>query len=189
MIESIPVTDPVKLHSQMREGRPIHLVDVRSPAEYADGHAAGAWSIPIDELDATQLRTKLGNDAGSAEPVHLICASGLRAAQAAHKLQAQGMHNLVLVEGGTDAWSQKQLPLKRVSAGVSLARQTQIALGVMILLMLAKGMLLHPLFYALTGLLGIGLIVSGLTARCGLTALLAKMPWNRNPLGGNTSSA
>ena len=189
MIDSIPVTDPVKLHSQMRAGRPVHLVDVRSPAEYADGHAAGACSIPIDELDATHLKSRLGNDAGSAEPLHLICTSGLRAAQAARKLRAQGLHNLVLVEGGTDAWSQQRLPLQRATAGVSLARQTQIALGVLIVLMLAKGVLLHPLFYVLTGLLGIGLIVSGLTARCGLTALLARMPWNRNPLGGSTSSA
>jgi rhodanese-related sulfurtransferase len=51
MIESIPVTDPVKLHGQMRDGRPIHLVDVRSPAEYADGHAAGALSVPTKEKE------------------------------------------------------------------------------------------------------------------------------------------
>ena len=189
MIETIPVTDPVKLHSQMRGGVPAHLVDVRSPAEYADGHAAGALSIPVEEIDATQLKARLGTSAGSSEPIHLICTSGLRAAQAARKLRAQGLHNVVLVEGGTDAWSQQRLPLQRATAGVSLARQTQIALGVLIVLMLAKGVLLHPLFYAMTGLLGIGLIVSGLTARCGLTALLARMPWNRNPLGGGTSSA
>jgi len=189
MTEPIPLTDPVQLHSQMRDGRPTHLVDVRSPAEYADGHAAGAWSIPIDELDATQLKSRLGNGAGSVEPLHLICTSGLRAAQAARKLQAQGLHNLVLVEGGTDAWSHQKLPLQRATAGVSLARQTQMALGVLIVLMLAKGLLLHPLFYALTGLLGIGLIVSGLTARCGLSALLAKMPWNRGAPDRGTSAA
>jgi len=189
MIESIPVTDPVKLHEQMRAGRPIHLVDVRSPAEYADGHAAGAWSIPIDELDAAHLKSRLGNDAGSVQPVHLICTSGLRAARAAGKLRAQGLPNLVLVEGGTDAWSQHRLPLQRATAGVSLERQTQIALGVLIVLMLAKGMFLHPLFFALTGLLGIGLIVAGVTARCGLSALLAKMPWNRSAAQSGTSAA
>mgnify|MGYP000117887857 CR=1 FL=1 len=64
-----------------------------------------------------------------------------------------------------------------------------MALGMLIVLLLAKGILLHPLFYVLTGLLGSGLIVSGLTARCGLAALLARMPWNRRPLGGSASSA
>jgi hypothetical protein len=110
-------------------------------------------------------------------------------AQAARKLRAQGLHNLVLVEGGTEAWSQQRLPLQRTIAGVSLARQTQIALGILIVLMLAKGMLLHPVFYVVTGLLCTDLIVSGVTARCGLTALLVKMPWNRNPFGGSASSA
>ena len=189
MSEYVPVTEPAKLHSQMRAGRRIHLVDVRSRAEYADGHAAGACSIPIEEMDAAQLKSRLGGNAGSTEPVHLICTSGLRAAQAARKLSAQGLHNLVLVEGGTEAWSQQRLPLQRAIAGVSLARQTQIALGILIVLMLAKGMLLHPVFYVVTGLLGAGLIVSGVTARCGLTALLAKMPWNRNPAGGSATSA
>ena len=186
---SIPVVSPGKLHAQIAQGGSVHLADVRSPAEYREAHAVGAVSMPVDELDAVLVKSRLGSAAGVAEPLHLICASGLRAAQAARKLRAQGLHNLVLVEGGTDAWSQQRLPLQRATAGVSLARQTQIALGVLILLMLAKGVLLHPLFYALTGLLGIGLIVSGVTARCGLTALLARMPWNRNPLGGSTSSA
>ena len=189
MIESIPVTDPVKLHSQMRDGRPIHLVDVRSPAEYADGHAAGAWSIPIDELDAAQLKSRLGKRCrfGGTAPsdLHQRSACSAGGTQAAGAGSAQSG----VVEGGTEAWSQQRLPLQRATAGVSLARQTQIALGMLIVLMLAKGVLLHPVFYALTGLLGIGLIVSGVTARCGLTALLAKMPWNRDPLGGSASSA
>lgn len=96
MTGSVPVVDPVRLHRQMRDGRSAHLIDVRSLAEYADGHAAGACSIPIDELDATRLKYRLGDDAGSVEPVNLICTSGLRAQQAARKLQAQGLQNVAL---------------------------------------------------------------------------------------------
>ena len=55
--------------------------------------------------------------------------------------------------------------------------------------MLAKGSLVHPLFYALVGVLGVGLILSGLTARCGLSALLARMPWNQNDEQGARSMA
>jgi len=73
----------------------------------------------------------------------------MRAEQAAHKLQAQGLQKLVVVEGGTEAWSQRQLPIQRATVGMSLARQTQIALGLLILLMLAKGMLLHPYSFVL----------------------------------------
>jgi len=60
MIESIPAVEPVKLHGQMRDGSSIHLVGVPSTAEYADGHAVGACSIPLDEVDATQLKSRLG---------------------------------------------------------------------------------------------------------------------------------
>jgi len=184
MSKPISATNAAMLHTQMQADRPTHLVDVRSPAEYADGHAIGALSIPIEALDAAQLEARLGVDAGLAEPLHLICASGLRAEQAARKLQAQGLHNLVVVEGGTEAWSQQRLPIQRATARVSLARQTHIALGLLILLLLAKGTLLHPLFFAVIGLLSVGLIVSGVTARCGLSALLAKMPWNSSAVGG-----
>ena len=79
--------------------------------------------------------------------------------------------------------------MQHAGMGMSLARQTHIALGLMILLMLTKGALLHPLIYALVGLLGIGLLFSGISGRCELSVLLAKMPWNRIPTGRNVSIA
>lgn len=172
-------TRPRAIHEILARGEPAHLIDVRSRGEYADGHAAGAVSVPLDEVDADRLALRLGEGIGTRQPLHLICASGIRAEQAARKLQAQGLENLVLVEGGTQAWAEQRLPIRRTSRWPSLERQTQIALGVLVLVILVKGALLHPLFYALIGLLGVGLIVSGVTSRCGLSALLARMPWNR----------
>lgn len=189
MNATIPYTHPRTVHERIARGEPVHLVDVRSPSEYADGHAAGAVSVPLDEIDSQPLQARLDEAAGSLKPLYLICASGRRAEQAAQKLKNQGLHNLALVDGGTQAWLAHRLPLERKLPLPSLERQGQIALGVLILLMLAKGTLLHPLFYALVGLLGIGLILSGITARCGLTALLARMPWNRTQAAGTPSSA
>lgn len=189
MKESIPMVSPGELHAQMRQGTPVHLLDVRSTAEYREGHAAGALSVPLELLDAKLLQKRFGPAAGVDEPVHLICAGGLRAGLAANKLQAQGVRKLVVVEGGTQAWSQQQLPLRRTAEVMSLERQTQIALGLAILLMLTKGALLHPLFYLLVGVLGIGLVFSGVTGSCGLNSLLARMPWNRTSGGGVAASA
>ena len=172
------------VHEHKRSGAKTYLVDVRSPAEYADGHADGAVSIPIEQLDAAGALQVLGPDAGKEATLHLICASGLRAEQAATKLQQQGLSNVAVVGGGTEAWERQGLPMRRRTATVSLQRQTQIALGVLILALLAKGVLLHPLFYVATGLLGVGLIFAGVTARCGLTSMLAYMPWNRDLLKG-----
>jgi hypothetical protein len=95
----------------------------------------------------------------------------------------------VLVTGGTEAWARQRLPLLRTSRLPSLERQTQIALGALILVLLAKASLLHPVFYALVGLMGTGLLVAGITGRCGIAALLARMPWNRRDSGQTPASA
>ncbi len=181
--------DPRNLHRLMARGQTVHLLDVRTPAEYADGHAAGALSLPLEQVDAHRIRATLDPEAGEKLPVYLICASGTRSEQAAARLRAQGLQRLVLVEGGTQAWAQQSLPLQRTSRLPSLERQTQIALGALILLLLAKASLLHPVFYALVGLMGAGLLVAGVTGRCGLAAVLARMPWNRRDPGQTAASA
>ena len=179
MRNMIPMINPKALHQAMGQGDAISLLDVRSAAEYADGHATGAVNLPLDQINPGAVSERLGAESGNRRPLYLICTSGLRAEQAAHKLRSQGLKNVTLVDGGTEAWKSHQLPVKRSATLPSLERQTQIALGVIILAILAKGSLLHPLFFALAGLLGIGLIVAGVTARCGLNMILARMPWNR----------
>ena len=176
----IPTIEPTALHQVMARGNSSILLDVRSASEFADGHAEGAVNLPLEQADAGGVKRLLGADAGSGHPLYLICASGRRAALAADNLRSQGLENLTLVDGGTQAWKTHRLPMRRESKLPSLERQTQIALGVVLLALLAKGSFLHPLFFGLTGLLGVGLIVAGLTAQCALTSLLARMPWNRN---------
>jgi rhodanese-related sulfurtransferase len=60
------------------------LVDVRTPGEWASGHAEGAVLIPIDELGG-RLR-EIPRD----HPVVVYCASGVRSARAAAMLGAAG---------------------------------------------------------------------------------------------------
>jgi rhodanese-related sulfurtransferase len=170
---------PDNLQALRDRGEPINLVDVRTAAEYADGHAPGSISIPLDALDPRELKARFGAETGNAEPLYLICASGKRAEQGAQKLGSAGVNNLVLIDGGISAWADQGLSLQRTSRLPSLERQTQIALGLLLLLTLVKGALIHPVFFGLVGLLGIGLIAAGIAGRCGLSAILARMPWNR----------
>jgi phage shock protein E len=60
------------------------LVDVRTPGEWASGHAEGAVLIPIDELGG-----RLG-EIPRDHPVVVYCASGVRSARAAAMLGAAG---------------------------------------------------------------------------------------------------
>ena len=43
------------------------------------------------------------------------------------------------------------------------------------------GAFVWPGFYVLSGFVGAGLTLAGITGFCGMARLLAHMPWNRNP--------
>lgn len=58
-------------------------------------------------------------------------------------------------------------------------RQVQLVAGTLALAGLVGGALLAPALHLLSGLVGVGLIVAGLTGRCPMARLLAAMPWNR----------
>lgn len=70
-----------------REG--AQLVDVRSPAEFASGHAPGSVNIPLQELEARAR--ELSPDRW----VVVACASGTRSAMAAHKLKGLGFRQVM----------------------------------------------------------------------------------------------
>jgi rhodanese-related sulfurtransferase len=72
------------------------VVDVRRPAEFADGHVKGAVNLPLDEM------TDLANLGMFEEHQNLYvhCAGGYRSVIAASLLKRQGIHNLRNVVGG-----------------------------------------------------------------------------------------
>jgi rhodanese-related sulfurtransferase len=174
------MVSPLSLNSLVKPGKQIHLVDVRTPAEYRSGHVSGAISIPLDELDPKMLREQLGDtQAGHARPLYLTCQSGIRARQAADRLRQSGFENLYLLEGGTEAWMKAGLPVQRCGHAISLERQVQIAIGTLLVLKVLFGFTVHELFFAVIPLIGAGLIAAGITRWCGMARLLAMMPWNR----------
>ena len=86
----------------------IRLIDVRTPAEFAQLHAEGAINIPLDRLDPAEVLN------GSNEAVYLICRGGSRSREAANRIRAAmpGCSALV-VEGGTLGWLDAGLPVVR----------------------------------------------------------------------------
>ena len=65
------------------------VVDVRSLAEFAGGHAAGSVNLPLNELE--QRLKELDPD----RPVIVCCASGTRSAMAAHRLRRHGFKRVL----------------------------------------------------------------------------------------------
>jgi rhodanese-related sulfurtransferase len=177
---SLPRVSPAQLNERMRTGQSITLLDVRSPAEYRAGHVKGALSVPLDELDSTDLVNRTGvAGIGQETPLYLTCQAGLRAQQAAERLNEGGHHNLVLLEGGTEAWARAGLPMRGSANALTLEQQVQITIGALLILKVAFGFAVHELFFVLGALIGAGLITAGITRWCGMARLLARMPWNR----------
>ena len=84
------------------------LIDVREPAEFAAGHAAGARNVPLATLDgAKNLPTN------KALPLVLVCASGARSSRAAAQLRKAGYASVHSLSGGTEAWRNASLPIEK----------------------------------------------------------------------------
>ncbi|MFK4794555.1 rhodanese family protein [Sphingobium sp. ZW T5_29] len=148
------------------------LIDIRDPDEYARERIAGAVNLPLAKLGAEPL---------PAGPLIFHCRTGMRtSANAAMLAAAAGNAPCYMLEGGIEGWRGRGLG----TAGdkgrpLEMMRQVQLAAGSLILLGATLGWLLDPLFFALPGFVGAGLLMAGATGWCGMANLLRIMPWNR----------
>jgi rhodanese-related sulfurtransferase len=169
---------PAELAQVRSAGKPVQLIDVRTPAEFAEVHVDFARNVPLDRIQPEALMP-----GGQGEALYVICRSGNRGKQACQKLEAAGL-NVVNVEGGTLAWEAAGLPVVRGATKViSLERQVRIAAGFLVLVGAVLGMAVHPYFAGLSAFVGAGLMFSGITDTCGMAMLLARMPWNQVKAG------
>lgn len=152
------------------------LLDVRTPAEFAEIHAPGSVLVPLHALDPVKVRGMMAGKTGC----YLLCRSGTRAKQAAAKLHAAGLDNLFVVEGGMEGWAAAGLSVNRGRRQISLERQVRITAGILVLLGATLGYFVALPWVILSALVGGGLLFSGLTDTCGLGMLLARMPWNNH---------
>lgn len=81
------------------------FIDVRTPEEYAEGHAYRTRNLPLetlaDNLDKIEKR----------EPVYIICRTDNRSREAAEVLLKAGFSRAIVVTGGTEAWKAAGMPM------------------------------------------------------------------------------
>lgn len=168
--------DPRDLQRRLAEGCGARLIDVRTPGEFAAGHVSGSHLIPLDDLNPEVFRSPRGD----ARPVYVLCQSGRRARKAIASLEAAGVGDCVLVEGGMQGWMDAGLPVVRSKhEGLPLMRQVQIIAGSISAVGAIVALTISPYFALVPLVIGCGLVFAGATGMCGLALLLAKMPWNR----------
>lgn len=165
---------PTELQKVLAREPNVTLLDVRTPVEFAEVHVPQARNVPLDELEPSALPDPPD------QPVYLLCRSGQRATKAAEKLARGGFARPVVVEGGTLAWIDANLPATRSAVKVmSLERQVRIVAGSLVVIGIALGWFVHRGFFGLSAFVGAGLVFAGITDFCGMGLLLARLPWNR----------
>ena len=97
----------VKGFSDLTEDPSAILVDVRTAAEYAEGHIAGAINIDQGQSDFMEkAKSALSKD----KTIAVYCRSGRRSANVAGKLGAEG-YKCVNLKGGIIAWKEANKPV------------------------------------------------------------------------------
>lgn len=105
---------PQRVHSLVREGSGLWLVDVRGESAFAEGHIEGAVHIPADII-ATKRLPK------GKTIVIVDDALGLRrGGEAADLLIKNGHEKVYLLEGGMAAWEAEGYPVAGKGSGRAL---------------------------------------------------------------------
>jgi phage shock protein E len=108
--DGIATIEPRVLGERLAWGdQSLVVLDVRTPAEYGDGHVPGALNIPHTELAA---RIAELSDVRSRDLV-VYCRSGNRTRQALDVLTRAGFRNLFHLEGDYLRWSGESRPVIR----------------------------------------------------------------------------
>ena len=175
----VATISPTTLAELRRKGETITLIDVRTPAEYGEVHVEFARNIPLDRLDAKDVKALAGPG-----PLYFVCKSGGRSQKACEKLLAAGLTDVVSVEGGTAACEAAGVPVVRGRKAMSLERQVRIAAGALVatgaaLAAFGPDLLWQRIGMGLAGFVGCGLMFAGITDTCGMAMVLARMPWNQ----------
>ena len=85
------------------------VLDVRSMAEYKDGHIVNAVNIPLNGLGSNLKQLEKHKD----KPIVAVCRSGSRSGSACSVLRKNGFENVKNLRGGMMAWESANLPVRR----------------------------------------------------------------------------
>lgn len=165
--------------AQQLIGNPDTLVvDVRTPAEFQTAHIPEAINLPVDQLDP-HLR-RIVNDAGGT--LVLVCQSGGRATRAAAKLGAEGMTDMVVLDGGMNTWIASGAPVEHGESDRrwALERQVRLVAGSIVLTSVLASTKV-PAAKWVAGFIGGGLTFAAVSNTCLMGTLLSKLPYNSGP--------
>lgn len=92
---------------RLMNGDNARAFDVRSKQAFDAGHIAGSKWLNPENLSPEKFTLTEG------QTVVLLCQDGMQSKQIASRMKQQGMHNIAILDGGLNNWTQQQLPLTK----------------------------------------------------------------------------
>ncbi len=173
MTPSMKAMDVRVLKQKLDKGE-IFLLDVRTPGEHLKSHVENDTLLPLDTLDEeaiNQLRESVDG-----QEICTMCVSGRRAALAARKLLDAGFKKVNILQGGIRSWEDAEFPLVRTRRSRTKDRQVRFFIGALVLGGTITSWFTHQAWWlAVPGILGVGLIFSGIIGISGLSKVLRKV--------------
>ena len=105
--KDISVKEAVDIVQNPPQG--LTIVDVRTPAEFREGHIAGAVNMDFFGASFDSQILSLPKD----KPVLLYCRTGNRSAGAYDAMEKEGITNILHMNQGITAWQQAGLPVQQ----------------------------------------------------------------------------
>lgn len=100
--------DPASAQTLVTGGK-VTVLDLRTDAEFAGGHIAGAKQLDFNAPDFKTKLAALNRD----QPYLVHCASGRRSTKALDTFKALGFKNVTHLDGGFNAWKTAGKPVVR----------------------------------------------------------------------------
>lgn len=105
-LATIPIQRCEQVQGVLQNDPSLQLVDVRSRAEWLQGHLPGAISLPLLDLDAQK------SILDASKPSLVYCHEGFRATTAASILLRRTESDIRILIDGVEGWSALGLPLE-----------------------------------------------------------------------------
>ncbi len=159
----------------LAEDPAIRILDVRTGGEFESVHIPGSYNVPLEAL-----REHAAELASLDQPLVLVCRSGARASQANAALAAKGTRQLLLLDGGIDAWQASGGDVNQGGAEKwALDRQVRLVAGSISLAAVVASVIV-PQAKWLAGGVAAGLTFSAVSNTCAMGDVLAKLPYNQS---------
>lgn len=167
--------DVAELRCLLDAGDDLVVLDVRSPGEFETVHIEGSVNLPLDLLEkhSAQVAARLGG------PVVLLCAQGVRSAQAARLLSGAGVGELRVLDGGISAWESAGGDVRRGRGRWAMERQVRLVAGSIVLTSVLASTRRGAAKWVAAAI-GAGLTYSAVSNTCAMARVLGYLPYNRN---------